>query len=121
MTNFQDAFDARSKLPKKIAQIITLGHIDRLMFSTDEIKVMKTDTYKDLATQKVSLWNNDGFVITSLGLWGEDSDVIKDDLGLSCVFFNEEPYVIPEHFMSVEDMLSFMKSIIIEHYPEYLV
>ena len=121
MTNFEDAYTARSKLPKKLNSLITLGHIDKSMFSEEEIKVMKTETYKGLATQEVSLWNNDSFVLAPLGLWGEDSEVIIDDLGLACVFFNEDAYVIPEHFMSVEDMLLFMKSIIIEHYPEYLI
>lgn len=121
MTNFQDAFTARSKLPNKLDRLITFGHIDKSMFSAKEIEVMKTNTHKDLATQEVSLWDGNSFVLAPLGLWGEDSDLIRDDLGLACVFFNEELYVIPEHFMSAEDMLSFMMGIIMENYPEYLV
>lgn len=128
MIQEMDLIGCRKLLSQKLNDIITYGHIDKNMFSDEQIKEMKEVDYKDLATQEIQMFNPDFFddemempPTEIMGLWGEDSNSIGCDLGLACIFFNHNPCVIPQHFMRAKELAKFVMDIAEEDYPEYLI
>ncbi len=113
---------ARKFLPPKLNKIICYGHIGKECFTEENLEELRKD-YKELAFGKHQFFNPEWIDMPpeAMGLWGESTQHMMDDLGLACVFFDSEPYVIPEHFMDRKKLAKFILKIAEEDYPHYLI
>ena len=123
MMNFEYNMITLKRLPYRISEAVTFGHIDKRLFEPNQIKEMKENTLKDLATQKISLWSTEksDYVKEAIGLWGEDSENVNDDMGLACLFIDEHSIPLPKHFMDNPELYEFIITTVENDYPEYLI
>ncbi len=113
---------ARKLIPQRLSKIICYGHIDKDMFNEKQANELK-EIYTELAYDKHSLFNllSLQHEPIALGLWGESTEHITTDLGLACIFFNEEAHIIPKHFMRDKEIAKFIMKVAEEEYPHYLI
>lgn len=119
-----DEFEgARKFLPKKLSDIIFYGHIGKDCFTEEDLTQLRID-YHELTYGLHYMFNPEWFDAPpeAMGLWGESSKHCGGtDLGLACVFFDGDTFVIPEHFMDRKKMAKFILDVAEEHYPQYLI
>ena len=116
---------------EKVQDIVFYGHIGKTVFSEDELKELKENKLKDLATQKVPYFEvmlgdeHTKYTEEVLGLWGEDSPHHIDDLGIACIFIDDnkgsKEFPFPQHFMNSEEIFKFIAQIVSEERPELLI
>ena len=125
MINEYELTLCRKNLPNNINNELSFGHIDKDLFSNDNIKSLKSDLLKTLSEQKIPMWdyNNNINIEQPIGLWGEDTDLIDNDLGIACLFVGDDnhEYALPYHFMSATELYNFVIDTIINDFPELLV
>lgn len=114
---------ARKLLSPKLNDKVMYGHIGKECFTEDDLAKLRVD-YHELVFGLHQMFNPDWFdePPEAMGLWGESSKNIGgEDLGLACIFFGSDTYVIPEHFMDSKKLAKFIMEIAEEHYPHYLI
>ena len=121
MMNFDDANSVKNELPRQVVKVLSFGHIGRDCFSDSQLYQLKNGELKELATQKLPMFVRGEQVREAVGLWGEDSEGIRNDTGIACIFINGNSYHIPQHFMSKNDFKIFIIDTFKEHYPEYII
>lgn len=131
MIHYYEYEKAHKQFPKKVQDIVFYGHIGKTIFSEDELKELKEDKLKDLATQKVPYFEvllddePTKYTEETLGLWGEDSPHHTDDLGITCIFLGDgndsKEFPFPQHFMNSDEIFKFIATVIAEEQPELLI